>query len=110
MAKPRTATIFTSPQDAALAGPLHEAVRGFTELVAEGRSEPGRPQGGPERARETVHDITASGERGNNDAAGPCSSQAATGYAVPPTVRPSMRNVGCPTPTGTLCPSLPQVP
>src|SRR5690606_2852975 len=30
--------------------------------------------------------------------------------AVPPTVRPSMRSVGMPTPTGTLCPSLPQVP
>ena len=30
--------------------------------------------------------------------------------AVPPTVNPSIRNVGCPTPTGTLCPSLPQVP
>ena len=29
---------------------------------------------------------------------------------VPPTVSPSMRSVGCPTPTGTLCPSLPQVP
>ena len=31
-------------------------------------------------------------------------------YAVPPTVKPSMRKVGCPTPTGTLWPSLPQVP
>ena len=30
--------------------------------------------------------------------------------AVPPTVRPSMRKVGWPTPTGTLWPSLPQVP
>ena len=30
--------------------------------------------------------------------------------AVPPTVILSIRNVGCPTPTGTLCPSLPQVP
>ena len=30
--------------------------------------------------------------------------------SVPPTVRPSMRNVGCPTPTGTLWPSLPQTP
>lgn len=30
--------------------------------------------------------------------------------AVPPTVSPSMRNVGWPTPTGTLWPSLPQVP
>ena len=30
--------------------------------------------------------------------------------AVPPTVRPSMRRVGWPTPTGTLWPSLPQVP
>src|SRR5581483_7621419 len=29
---------------------------------------------------------------------------------VPPTVRPSMRTVGRPTPTGTDCPSLPQVP
>src|SRR5262249_4847601 len=29
---------------------------------------------------------------------------------VPPTVSPSMRKVGWPTPTGTLCPSLPQVP
>jgi DNA polymerase-4 len=29
---------------------------------------------------------------------------------VPPTVRPSMRSVGWPTPTGTLWPSLPQVP
>src|SRR5262245_14902280 len=29
---------------------------------------------------------------------------------VPPTVRPSIRNVGWPTPTGTPCPSLPQVP
>src|SRR6185295_15410448 len=29
---------------------------------------------------------------------------------VPPTVRPSIFSVGCPTPTGTLCPSLPQVP
>ena len=31
-------------------------------------------------------------------------------YAVPPTVSPSIRSVGCPTPTGTLWPSLPQVP
>ena len=30
--------------------------------------------------------------------------------AVPPTVRPSMRSVGRPTPTGTHWPSLPQVP
>ena len=30
--------------------------------------------------------------------------------AVPPTVSPSMRMVGWPTPTGTLWPSLPQVP
>src|SRR5690606_27145641 len=30
--------------------------------------------------------------------------------AVPPTVSPSMRSVGWPTPTGTLWPSLPQVP
>src|SRR6185437_3334106 len=30
--------------------------------------------------------------------------------AVPPTVSPSMRKVGCPTPTGTPWPSLPQVP
>src|SRR2546426_4495726 len=30
--------------------------------------------------------------------------------AVPPTVRPSIFKVGWPTPTGTLCPSLPQVP
>src|SRR3989475_1791738 len=30
--------------------------------------------------------------------------------AVPPTVRPSIFRVGWPTPTGTLCPSLPQVP
>src|SRR5215813_8587468 len=29
---------------------------------------------------------------------------------VPPTVRPSILRVGCPTPTGTLWPSLPQVP
>ncbi len=29
---------------------------------------------------------------------------------VPPTVSPSILSVGCPTPTGTLCPSLPQVP
>src|SRR6202008_4971939 len=29
---------------------------------------------------------------------------------VPPTVRPSIRNVGWPTTTGTPCPSLPQVP
>src|SRR3954468_2356838 len=31
-------------------------------------------------------------------------------HAVPPTVSPSMRIEGCPTPTGTLWPSLPQVP
>src|SRR5712691_7684797 len=31
-------------------------------------------------------------------------------HPVPPTVSPSIRSVGCPTPTGTLCPSLPQVP
>jgi hypothetical protein len=31
-------------------------------------------------------------------------------YPVPPTVSASMRSVGCPTPTGTLCPSLPHVP
>ena len=30
--------------------------------------------------------------------------------AVPPTVSRSIRSVGWPTPTGTLCPSLPQVP
>ncbi|MGH8626618.1 MAG: hypothetical protein ACREYC_15565, partial [Gammaproteobacteria bacterium] len=29
---------------------------------------------------------------------------------VPPTVNPSMRSVGWPTPTGTCCPSFPQVP
>ena len=39
---------------------------------------------------------------------GPAQVQAA--QAVPPTVSPSMRSVGCPTPTGTLWPSLPQVP
>src|SRR6218665_2687150 len=37
-------------------------------------------------------------------------STAARRHAVPPTVRPSMRSVGCPTPTGTLWPALPQVP
>jgi len=34
-------------------------------------------------------------------------------YAVPPTVRPSIRSVGCPTPTARSAlsyPSLPQVP
>ena len=31
-------------------------------------------------------------------------------YAVPPTVNPSIRSVGWPTPTGTLCPSFPHVP
>ena len=31
-------------------------------------------------------------------------------YAVPPTVTSSIRNVGWPTPTGTLWPSLPQTP
>src|SRR6185369_3112169 len=31
-------------------------------------------------------------------------------HAVPPTVSPSIFSVGWPTPTGTLCPSLPQVP
>jgi hypothetical protein len=31
-------------------------------------------------------------------------------HAVPPTVSLSMRSVGCPTPTGTLWPSLPQTP
>src|SRR5438477_2228591 len=31
-------------------------------------------------------------------------------YAVPPTVRPSMRIVGWPTPTGTFWPSLPHMP
>mmetsp|Transcript_34863 Transcript_34863/g.63558 ORF Transcript_34863/g.63558 Transcript_34863/m.63558 type:complete len:134 (+) Transcript_34863:448-849(+) len=30
--------------------------------------------------------------------------------AVPPTVNPSIRSVGCPTPTGTLWPSLPHTP
>src|SRR5207302_5123651 len=34
----------------------------------------------------------------------------AAAQAVPPTVSPSILSVGCPTPTGTLCPSLPQVP
>jgi len=29
--------------------------------------------------------------------------------AVPPTINPSIRNVGCPNPTGTPCPSLPQL-
>src|SRR6185503_14141653 len=29
---------------------------------------------------------------------------------VPPTVKPSIFSVGWPTPTGTLCPSLPQTP
>ncbi len=33
-----------------------------------------------------------------------------TRQTVPPTVSPSIRKVGCPTPTGTLWPSLPQVP
>src|SRR5437879_4457764 len=31
-------------------------------------------------------------------------------HAVPPTVSPSILSVGCPTPTGTLWPSFPQVP
>src|ERR1019366_10696740 len=31
-------------------------------------------------------------------------------HAVPPRVTPVMRKVACPHPTGTLCPSLPQVP
>ena len=31
-------------------------------------------------------------------------------HPVPPTVSPSSRSVGWPTPTGTLCPFLPQVP
>src|SRR5213080_3886613 len=34
----------------------------------------------------------------------------AAAQAVPPTVSPSILIVGCPSPTGTLCPSLPQVP
>jgi hypothetical protein len=29
---------------------------------------------------------------------------------VPPTVNSSILRLGCPTPTGTLCPSLPQTP
>ena len=41
-------------------------------------------------------------------AAGP--GNAAKRQAVPPTVSPSMRSVGWPTPTGTLWPSLPQMP
>jgi hypothetical protein len=41
-----------------------------------------------------------------NTCAGACSCP----YAVPPTVRRSMRKVGWPTPTGTLCPSLPHTP
>ena len=35
---------------------------------------------------------------------------ATLGYAVPPTVRFSILMVGCPTLTGTVCPSLPQLP
>ena len=31
-------------------------------------------------------------------------------YCVPPTIISSSFNVGCPTPTGTLCPALPQTP
>src|SRR5438552_855981 len=37
-------------------------------------------------------------------------TKSARRYAVPPTVNPSILSVGTPTPTGTLWPSLPQVP
>ena len=37
-------------------------------------------------------------------------ASAAQHTACPPTVRPSIFSVGCPTPTGTVCPSLPQLP
>src|SRR5208283_2277390 len=36
--------------------------------------------------------------------------QEVVGHAVPPRVTPVMRSVAWPQPTGTLCPSLPQVP
>src|SRR5208282_2922805 len=44
------------------------------------------------------------------EAEGPRGEPRRSHAAVPPTVSPSMRSVGWPTPTGTLCPSLPQVP
>ncbi len=53
--------------------------------------------------RSTVADIQA---RRSSAPAAPLPA----GQAVPPTVMPSMRSVGWPTPTGTLWPSLPQTP
>src|SRR5262249_35483604 len=56
---------------------------------------------GPARARR---------QRIADQSLGDCPRVAAGHAPVPPTVRPSMRTVGSPTPTGTDWPSLPQVP
>src|SRR5262249_1773564 len=53
----------------------------------------------------------AGGERVPDQTLGDVAQVVACAHVpVPPTVRPSIRTVGKPTPTGTDCPSLPQVP
>ena len=65
----------------------------------------------PDRGLPAVGDVDLDllvGRRLLEDAAGP--SRGAQAPAVPPIVTPVTRRVGCPQPTGTLWPSLPQVP
>src|SRR5438132_212432 len=81
-----------------------------------------QPGVGAELGALGVGDLGRGGERGGLGVTGPgerllaqvrAPARAPVGPAhacVPPTVRPSMRTVGRPTPTGTDCPSLPQVP
>lgn len=54
--------------------------------------------------------LAMAGHRQGQGAVSTLATKGDSAYSVPPTVRPSMRRVGCPTPTGTLWPSLPQVP
>src|SRR5262249_10810956 len=61
-------------------------------------------------AGEGVGGTGARGQRIADQSLGDPAQVAAAHAPVPPTVRPSMRTVGRPTPTGTDCPSLPQVP
>src|SRR5262249_51922932 len=61
-------------------------------------------------SRERVGGIRTGGPRVPHQSLGDAAQGAARHAPVPPTVRPSMRTVGRPTPTGTDWPSLPHVP
>ncbi len=62
------------------------------------------------RIADCVRTKTASARNRRSFMTPPCCPCSCPCYAVPPTVSPSRRSVGWPTPTGTLWPSLPQVP